>query len=148
MSGVILGRDFDMFRICFGYVLDMFWTFFWTGFGHVLDKSWAIFGPYSGQVLLPKCCLIISVNRRSQKYQEATTQSKLISSHCDALRQNLAVQLLSSEQRSEEAIRAVEISHGPAMVQNRAAGQWEIGRRASGEYRKIIENHLKSHSKT
>jgi len=40
----------------------------------------------------------------SQKYQEATMQSKLVGSHCDALRQNLAVQLLSAEQRSEEAM--------------------------------------------
>jgi len=40
----------------------------------------------------------------SNKYQEATMQSKLVSSHCEALRQNLAVQLLSAEQRSEEAM--------------------------------------------
>lgn len=40
----------------------------------------------------------------SQKYQEATMQSKLVGSHCEALRQNLAVQLLSAEQRSEEAM--------------------------------------------
>jgi len=40
----------------------------------------------------------------SVKYQEVTSQSQVISSHCDSLRQNLAVQLLSSEQRSEEAM--------------------------------------------
>jgi hypothetical protein len=40
----------------------------------------------------------------SQKFQQQLTQYKHISSHCDALRQNLAVQLLSSEQRSEEAM--------------------------------------------
>merc|ERR1719247_3318357 len=40
----------------------------------------------------------------SQKYQDTYQHSMLISSHCDALRQNLAVQLLSAEQRSEEAM--------------------------------------------
>ena len=69
-----LGHVLDLFGTCSGCVLDMFWT----SFGHALDKLCAEFGTSFGQylahipdrLLLPKCCLIISVNCNAQEIAE------------------------------------------------------------------------------
>ena len=49
-----------MFWTCCKQFQNMFWTSFGQQLGQVLGNIWAIFRT----VCLPKCCLIISVNRR------------------------------------------------------------------------------------